>query len=179
MPLLASRTDLQFIIQTGQDDVALVQAAATSSGALAVVRPFFAPIEEIYALATMVVCRAGAMTLAEIAQFGLPAILVPFPFAIYQHQLMNARILADKGAAEVILDKDLSGKVMAERIEALLADKARRREMGLNAWNLARPDAHERLVNSIEAITHPEEKKGAVDYVDSEPMEAATEGRRR
>jgi UDP-N-acetylglucosamine--N-acetylmuramyl-(pentapeptide) pyrophosphoryl-undecaprenol N-acetylglucosamine transferase len=179
MPLLKSRTDLQFIIQTGTDDEALVQGAAKSSGARAAVRAYFTPIEEIYALATIVVCRAGAMTLAEIAQFGLPAILVPFPFAIYQHQLMNARILAGKGAAEVILDKDLNGKLLAEKIEALVSDKARRREMGLNAWNLARPDAHERLVNSIEALTHPEEKKGAVDYVDSEPMEAGSEGRSR
>jgi hypothetical protein len=72
-------------------------------------RDYFNPIEDCYGLATVIVCRAGAMTLAEIAGYGLPAILVPYPFAIYQHQLMNARALEGKGRGRGALDAELSG----------------------------------------------------------------------
>jgi UDP-N-acetylglucosamine--N-acetylmuramyl-(pentapeptide) pyrophosphoryl-undecaprenol N-acetylglucosamine transferase len=165
LPAFAGRSDVQFIIQTGVADEAMVRDAVNASRVRAVVRAYLSPIEEAYALATMVVCRAGAMTLAEIAQFGLPALLVPFPHAIYQHQLKNAEILAGKDAAEIILDRDLSGDRLAERVTALLADQARRRVLGVNVWNLARPDARERVVNSIEQLTHPVKERKPADWV--------------
>jgi UDP-N-acetylglucosamine--N-acetylmuramyl-(pentapeptide) pyrophosphoryl-undecaprenol N-acetylglucosamine transferase len=168
LPRFTGCLDIQFILQTGQEDQEAVAQAVREAGVVAVVRAYLAPIEEAYALADLVVCRAGAMTLAEVGQFGLPAILVPYPHAIYQHQLRNARILADKGAADVILDGDLGGSLLAERISQLLADEKRLRDLGLNAYNLSRPDAHERLVNAIEHLTHPVEKREPVNLVDEE-----------
>ncbi len=177
LPLFAGRRDVQFIVQTGEADQARVREALSGLDVQAVVRPYLAPIEEAYGLATLIVCRAGAMTLAEIAQFGLPAVLVPYPHAIYQHQLMNARILAEKDAAELLLDENLTGPVLAERINALLGDQARRRVLGANVWKLARPDAPARLVSSLEQLTHPVAAKRPVDWVsgDAETAAAMTE----
>jgi UDP-N-acetylglucosamine--N-acetylmuramyl-(pentapeptide) pyrophosphoryl-undecaprenol N-acetylglucosamine transferase len=174
-PRVAARRDLQFIVQTGEADHARVEAAAKAAGVLAVVRPFIAPIEEAYALATVIVCRAGAMTLAEIAQFGLPALLVPYPHAIYEHQLKNARSLEEKGAAEVLLDRDLSGETLDSRLTALLADRERRRTMSRHVWRMARPDAARRLVQAIENLTHPVARRRPANLVDED--EAAVAGR--
>lgn len=168
MPRFAGRSDVQFIIQTGDEDRAMVEEAAVRAGVRAIVRSFFNQIEDAYGMADLIVCRAGAMTLAEIAQFGLPAILVPFPFAIYQHQLANARSLVEKGAAEMILDQELSGAVLADRVEALMADTTRRRGLSRNVWKLARPDASRRLANAIENLTHPVQQRRPANLVDED-----------
>lgn len=174
MTLFRNRNDIQFIIQTGDDDREMVETAVRAAGVRAVVSAYFAPIEDAYALATIIVCRSGAMTLAEIAGFGLPAILVPYPFAIYQHQLMNARALEQKGAAEILLDAELSGPTLATRIDALLADRDRRRSMGKNVWRLARPDAAPRLVSAIEHLTHPVERRQPANFVDDDEAALAS-----
>lgn len=176
MTQFRNRNDLQFIIQTGPDDLEMVQSAVRAAGVRAIVSDYFSPIEDAYALATIIVCRAGAMTLAEIAGYGLPSILVPYPFAIYQHQLMNARTLEQKGAAEILMDKELSGPALATRIDALLADRERRREMGRNVWRLARPDAAPRLVAAIEHLTHPVTRRQPANFVDDDEAAVATRG---
>lgn len=167
-PRVAGRRDLQFVVQTGESDHAMVEAAAAKAGVTALVRPFLSPIEEAYALATVIVCRAGAMTLAEIAQFGLPALLVPYPHAIYQHQLRNARALEEKGAAEILLDAELSGETLEARLTALLSDRERRRNLSRHVWRLARPDAARRLVLAIENLTHPIERRQPTNLVDED-----------
>ena len=90
------------------------------------------------------------MTLAEIAVCGTPAILVPYPFAAHDHQVVNAMNLVDRGAAAMILDRDLTGERLAQEIAHWLADRQGLSRMSSNARTFARPDAAERLVKSLE-----------------------------
>jgi UDP-N-acetylglucosamine--N-acetylmuramyl-(pentapeptide) pyrophosphoryl-undecaprenol N-acetylglucosamine transferase len=97
--------------------------------------------------ADLIVCRAGATTLAELMAAGKPAILVPLPTATDDHQRKNAEALAASGAAEVLLQNELSGASLAERILALAADRPRRRQIAAAARALARPDAAKVIVD--------------------------------
>ena len=74
------------------------------------VTPFIDKMDEAYAQADLVLCRAGATTVAELTAFGKAAILVPYPYAIYDHQRGNAQALHERGAAEMILDQELNGR---------------------------------------------------------------------
>ena len=80
-------------------------------------------MDDAYARADLVLCRAGATTVAELTAFGKAAILIPYPYAIYDHQRWNAQALADKGAAEMILDHELNGAELALRLRDYLADR--------------------------------------------------------
>jgi UDP-N-acetylglucosamine--N-acetylmuramyl-(pentapeptide) pyrophosphoryl-undecaprenol N-acetylglucosamine transferase len=105
-----------------------------------------------YAAADLVVCRSGAMTLAEIAVCGTPAILVPYPFAAHNHQVVNASNLVDRGAAAMILDRDLSGERLAKEIAHWLADRQGLSRLSANARLFARPDAADRIAASLERL---------------------------
>lgn len=143
---------VQFVIQTGQEDYKDVLEAVRVSGARVVVRPFFNHIEDIYGVAHLVVARAGAMTLSEIAVCGLPSILVPYPHAMDDHQTVNARGLAEKGAAVLLPDRELTGERLAAEINGLLADRKRMRSMAQNVFILSRPDAARRVAEAIERL---------------------------
>jgi UDP-N-acetylglucosamine--N-acetylmuramyl-(pentapeptide) pyrophosphoryl-undecaprenol N-acetylglucosamine transferase len=119
----------------------MVREAYARAGLTARVEPFLHEMAREMEAADLVVCRAGASTLAEIAAAARPAILVPFPGATDAHQRKNAEVVSAAGAAEVIDQRDLNGARLAERIRALAADPARRRRMAEAAWRLARPDA--------------------------------------
>jgi UDP-N-acetylglucosamine--N-acetylmuramyl-(pentapeptide) pyrophosphoryl-undecaprenol N-acetylglucosamine transferase len=99
-----------------------------------------------YGEADLVLCRAGATTVAEITALGKPAILVPYPFAADDHQRANAEVLVRHGAAEVILDRDLNGDRLTERVVALARDSDRRQAMAGAARSLAMPDAATRVL---------------------------------
>jgi UDP-N-acetylglucosamine--N-acetylmuramyl-(pentapeptide) pyrophosphoryl-undecaprenol N-acetylglucosamine transferase len=114
------------------------------------VLPYLRQIHLAYAVADLVVCRSGAMTLAEIAACGTPAILVPYPHAAHNHQEINARNLVERGAATVVLDRELSGERLAREIAHLLADRQTLRRMSAHARTFARLDAAERLARSLE-----------------------------
>ena len=103
-----------------------------------------------YAAADLVVCRSGAMTLAEIAACGVPAILVPYPHAANDHQLTNAANLVERGAAAMILDADLTGERLAQQVAHWLSDRQGLSRMSANARTFTRPDAAERIVRSLE-----------------------------
>ena len=90
------------------------------------------------------------MTLAEIAACGTPAILVPYPHAAHDHQVVNASNLVDRGAAAMILDRELSGERLANEIAHWLSDRQALSRMSANARKFARPDAAERIVQSLE-----------------------------
>jgi UDP-N-acetylglucosamine--N-acetylmuramyl-(pentapeptide) pyrophosphoryl-undecaprenol N-acetylglucosamine transferase len=100
---------------------------------------------ETYAQADLVLSRAGAGTLSELAAIGLPSLLVPFPFA-EGHQEKNAEAFASAGASEMILDRMLSGQRLAERVESLLSDTEKRRKMGEAAARRGHPDSAEKIV---------------------------------
>jgi UDP-N-acetylglucosamine--N-acetylmuramyl-(pentapeptide) pyrophosphoryl-undecaprenol N-acetylglucosamine transferase len=99
-----------------------------------------------YADADLVVCRAGAITVAEIAVAGVASVLVPFPHAVDDHQTANARFLADAGAAILLPQKEFS----AERLAELLGELGRERlcEMAKHARLLGRPDATEAVARA-------------------------------
>lgn len=148
---LKNRVDVQCILQTGRDDHEPVAQAVAAEQLPATVLPFVKKMHLAYAAADLVVCRAGAMTLAEIAVCGRPSILVPYPFAAHDHQRVNAANLADRGAAVVIEDGDLTGERLAREIAHLLADRTTLSRMSANARLFARPDAAERLARALVA----------------------------
>jgi UDP-N-acetylglucosamine--N-acetylmuramyl-(pentapeptide) pyrophosphoryl-undecaprenol N-acetylglucosamine transferase len=105
--------------------------------------PFFEAIGDAYACADLVLCRAGASTLAEVTAWGLPSVLVPYPYAAHAHQEENAEILTRAGAAVSIGDADLSGTALVEAVQALVGDARRRTAMAAASRTLGRPDAAE------------------------------------
>jgi UDP-N-acetylglucosamine--N-acetylmuramyl-(pentapeptide) pyrophosphoryl-undecaprenol N-acetylglucosamine transferase len=94
------------------------------------------------------------MTLAEIAACGTPAILVPYPHAAHDHQVINAGNLVDRGAAAMIPDRELTGERLAQQIAHWLSDRQALSRMSANARTFARPDAAERIVKGLERWSH-------------------------
>jgi UDP-N-acetylglucosamine--N-acetylmuramyl-(pentapeptide) pyrophosphoryl-undecaprenol N-acetylglucosamine transferase len=105
------------------------------------VTPFEEDMAGAYAWADLVICRAGALTVAELASAGVGALLVPYPHAVDDHQTRNARFLADAGAAELIAEERLDPATLSGRLEALLGDSERLLGMARSARSLARPGA--------------------------------------
>jgi UDP-N-acetylglucosamine--N-acetylmuramyl-(pentapeptide) pyrophosphoryl-undecaprenol N-acetylglucosamine transferase len=153
---LQSLTDLKdevFIThQTGVLDFAAIKEAYVALPFDAEVTPFIEAMDEAYAKADLVLCRAGATTVAELTAFGKAAVLVPYPYAIYDHQRGNARALQEQGAAEMILDQDLNGKILAEKLRGYLSDRARITSMAAAARAAGRPDAAARIVDECYAL---------------------------
>jgi UDP-N-acetylglucosamine--N-acetylmuramyl-(pentapeptide) pyrophosphoryl-undecaprenol N-acetylglucosamine transferase len=145
--LAAGRPHLRLVHQTGERDVEMVRAAYRAAGLQAVVEPFLYDMGRQLGQADVVVCRAGATTLAEMTAAGKPAILVPLPTATDDHQRKNAEALAEQGAAEVLLQRDMTGDALASRLLALAADRDRRARMATAARRLARPDAAQVIVD--------------------------------
>lgn len=152
MRRLKDRVDVQFILQTGRDDYEGARQTVETERLPARVVPYLRQIQLAYAVADLVVCRSGAMTLAEIAACGTPAILVPYPYAAHNHQEVNARNLVERGAAALILDRELGGERLAREIAHLLADRQTLRRMSAHARTFARPDAAVRLARSLEHL---------------------------
>jgi UDP-N-acetylglucosamine--N-acetylmuramyl-(pentapeptide) pyrophosphoryl-undecaprenol N-acetylglucosamine transferase len=139
---LASRgSHLHLTHQTGERDLEMVRAAYRQAGLEADVEPFLYDMGRRLAQADLIVCRAGATTLAEVAAVGKPAILIPLPTAADDHQRKNADARASAGAAEVLLQTGMTGHVLAGRNLSLAFDPARRRRMAAAASALARPEA--------------------------------------
>jgi UDP-N-acetylglucosamine--N-acetylmuramyl-(pentapeptide) pyrophosphoryl-undecaprenol N-acetylglucosamine transferase len=150
MRRLKGRVDLQFILQTGREDLTWAKTIVDTEQLPARVLPFLRDIHLAYAVADLVVCRSGAMTLAEISACGTPAILVPYPHAAHNHQEVNAHNLVERGAAALVLDRELTGERLAKEIAHLVADRQALRRMSANARTFARLDAAERIVRSLE-----------------------------
>ena len=150
MRKLKGRVDIQFILQTGRDDFDWARDTAEREQLPARVLPYLREIQLAYAVADLVVCRSGAMTLAEIAACGTPSLLVPYPHAAHNHQEVNALNLVERGAAGMILDRELNGERLAREIAHLLADRQALSKMSANARTFARLDAAERLARSLE-----------------------------
>ncbi len=152
-PELAARgRHLRITHQTGERDVGTVRAAYARAGLDAVVEPFLYDMGRRIGQADVIVCRAGATTLAELAAAGKPAILVPLPTATDNHQRKNAEAVARAGAAVVLRQAEATGDVLADRILSLAADKAARERMAAASRSLARPDAARLIVDKALAI---------------------------
>ncbi|HCU23703.1 MAG TPA: undecaprenyldiphospho-muramoylpentapeptide beta-N-acetylglucosaminyltransferase [Deltaproteobacteria bacterium] len=142
LPLLkADLSRFHFIHQSGPQDFAAVEAAYQKYEAAAEVFAFSQNLSPHFARADLMVCRAGAGTITELQNLGLPAILVPYPFAADDHQLGNAEEMVEAGAAELILNKDFNGARLAERLRHYLTAPELRRQMKQAALRLAKPEA--------------------------------------
>ena len=130
-----------FIHQTGINDETRVKTAYELYGVSCRVQAFFNDMARQYQNADLVICRAGATTVAEIKAIGKGAIFIPFPFAADNHQVLNASSLENAGAAEMILEKDLNGKALAERINFYASSPNTLRQMASRTKDLSRPDA--------------------------------------
>jgi UDP-N-acetylglucosamine--N-acetylmuramyl-(pentapeptide) pyrophosphoryl-undecaprenol N-acetylglucosamine transferase len=138
---------LRLIHQTGIDDAPMVSQAYKDAGVTAIVEPFIKDMASAYRDSHLVICRAGATTLAELTACGRASILVPYPFAANNHQEINARCLVAKEAARMILDRDLSGDRLAVEIRSLLETPAQIEAMEAASALLGRPDAAKRIVD--------------------------------
>ena len=135
--------------QCGDKLRADAEGAYARAGIPAAVEPFIADMAAAYAWADLVVCRAGALTLAELCAAGVGSVLVPFPAAVDDHQTRNAQYLVERGAARLLRqDATLAGQLGAALVE-LAGDAAARRAMALAARALARPDAAEHVAQVL------------------------------
>ncbi len=135
-----------FIHQTGAKDLDKISQAYLEKRMPGKVRAFFSDMAEPYSLSDLVVCRAGATTVAEVTALGKAVIFIPFPFAADNHQALNARMLSDAGAAETILEKDLDGRLLARRIDYYEKHPQQLVGMAAQAADLGHPDAAEAIV---------------------------------
>jgi UDP-N-acetylglucosamine--N-acetylmuramyl-(pentapeptide) pyrophosphoryl-undecaprenol N-acetylglucosamine transferase len=144
---------LLLLHQTGQTEYNAIREAYAKHAVRAEVFPYIERMPEAFARADLVVCRAGASTVAELAAAGRAAILVPYPAAANRHQLRNAESLATRGAAHVILDRELNGKQLARAIRELLSEPVRLERMEAAMRRAAHPDAATRVVEEIERMS--------------------------
>jgi UDP-N-acetylglucosamine--N-acetylmuramyl-(pentapeptide) pyrophosphoryl-undecaprenol N-acetylglucosamine transferase len=150
--LAAAGLGLAITHQTGERDLALVRDAYQRAGLDARVEAFLYEIDREMTGADLVVARAGATTLSELAAAGRPAVLVPLPTATDDHQRKNAEAFAHAGGAVVLDERGLTGDRMAAEVLALARDAGRRRQMGERARALARPDAAARIADRVWAL---------------------------
>ena len=129
------------------------ERAYVRAGVAATVEPFIADMADAYANADLVVCRAGALTLAELCAAGVGSVLVPFPQAVDDHQTRNAEYLVERGAALLLPQGDALAEELRVILAALAADPARRLAMAEAARALARPDAAERVADAVLAAS--------------------------
>src|SRR5688572_5353485 len=145
-------SQLRIVHQTGAADFSAISKAYQALPFDAEALPFIDRMDDAYARADLVLCRAGATTVAELTAFGKAAILIPYPYAIYDHQRWNAQSLADRGAAEVILDQELNGAELALRLRDYLGDRKKIEAMARAALAMGRPEAAARIVDECYAL---------------------------
>ncbi len=136
-----------FIHQTGSNDEEMIRDAYIRSKVSAKVQSFFHDMDRLYQQADLVICRAGATTVAELAVAGKAAVFVPFPFASDNHQVKNAEALVSSGAGEMILESDLNGSRLEKKISYYAANTEVLQEMAAKAKQMGRPEAAEMIVD--------------------------------
>lgn len=146
------REKIQFLHQTGKGDYETVRETYRKWGFKGTVAAFVHQMAEAYAVADVVVSRAGASTLAELTAVGKPAILIPYPYAAGNHQEINAQRLFEMGAARVILDNDLDGEILGRHIRELYENDGIRLEMQRSSKSLGRIDAAQKVVDIVASL---------------------------
>lgn len=141
--------------QSGRESAGPLREAYARAGVEADVRPYIDEMAEAMGRADLVVCRAGATTVAELTASGRGSILVPFPHAVHDHQTLNARSLARAGAAVLVPQDRLSGEGLAGLLAGLLGDDDRLDAMGEAARSLGRPDAAAAIADLAVRIMRP------------------------
>ncbi|HET9312713.1 MAG TPA: glycosyltransferase, partial [Nitrospira sp.] len=150
--LLKQRPHMTVTHQTGEADHDRVSQAYRRAGVTANVLPFVYDMPAAINAADVVVARAGAMTVAELTTCGKPAILIPLPTAIYDHQMKNAKVMEAAGAAVVLPQADLTGATLARSVAQILDDPQRMKAMEDASVGLRRLDAAEAIVRECYAL---------------------------
>lgn len=140
----------QVVHQSGRQHLEVLRANYRDAGVEAEVRDYIEDMSAAYQACDFAICRAGAMTVAELACAGVPAVLVPFPFAVDDHQTGNARFLSEGGAAWLIQQRELTAEHLAQLIAGL--DRATLAGMSAQARALAKPDATRQVADICEAL---------------------------
>ncbi len=159
LPLLEiHHQGLRIVHQTGEADVDDISQAYQRTALQADVAPFFYDMADRYRWAHLVICRAGASTLAELTACGKPAILVPYPYAADDHQRLNALALQQHGVAQMILDDELTGKRLYEAIHTLLTHPEQLHRQAEQSRRFGKPQAADAVVTScLQLIGFPTE----------------------
>jgi UDP-N-acetylglucosamine--N-acetylmuramyl-(pentapeptide) pyrophosphoryl-undecaprenol N-acetylglucosamine transferase len=144
---LTRKEALYFIHQTGTADEKMVKAGYQRVGIAARVQSFFRQMAPLYKQADLIICRAGATTVAEVTAMGKAVIFIPFPFAADNHQALNADTLARHGAAEKILQKDLNARELGQKIEYYASHPEVLEAMAAKAAQLGHPEAARAIVD--------------------------------
>jgi UDP-N-acetylglucosamine--N-acetylmuramyl-(pentapeptide) pyrophosphoryl-undecaprenol N-acetylglucosamine transferase len=147
--LKCDRARLQFIHLCGAGNAPDLRAAYARQNVAARVEEFFRDMDIAYSAADVVVSRAGASTLAEIAHYGLPSVLVPYAQAADQHQLRNAEAFADSGAAQILLEDRLNGETLASVLNEVLTNETLRDSMRGASSRKACCDANQQIVSLL------------------------------
>ncbi|MGH9397077.1 MAG: undecaprenyldiphospho-muramoylpentapeptide beta-N-acetylglucosaminyltransferase [Terriglobia bacterium] len=152
LPFFAAPADrFRIVHQTGERDAARVLGAYRAAGFTGDVRAFIDDVPQAFEKADLVICRAGASTVAELAAAGKASLLIPFPDAADNHQLSNARVLERAGGARALEQRDLTPRKLFEEASAL-CNPATLSAMDLAARTLAHPDAAARIADLIEDL---------------------------
>ena len=158
---LLSKGLVQLLWQTGKRDFEWISDCTREYGDRVRVHPFIDDMADAYRAADVILCRAGATTLAEITSLGCSAILVPYPYATGGHQEINARMLVEEGAAEMILDRELRGQTLAAAIIDLLENPSKRKRMREKCRAMGRPQAVTDIIETMFQLLHS--RRGHVD----------------
>ncbi|MEW6377274.1 MAG: undecaprenyldiphospho-muramoylpentapeptide beta-N-acetylglucosaminyltransferase [Thermodesulfobacteriota bacterium] len=150
--LQEKKLSLKFIHQTGNADFEFVSKGYQEKGFEALVRSFFEDMATYYQISNLVICRAGASTISELAVCGKAVILIPYPHAAHHHQLMNAQRLVDQGAARMIRDEALNGTLLAQTILHLYGHPEERTRMEKAMGQMSRPRAAQEIVDHCYAL---------------------------
>jgi UDP-N-acetylglucosamine--N-acetylmuramyl-(pentapeptide) pyrophosphoryl-undecaprenol N-acetylglucosamine transferase len=143
------KNNWQVLLISGQDDYDSMIQIAGEDNKIFSVQSYLYDIEKAYSLADLVICRAGATTLSEIGTYGLPAILIPYPYATRNHQKVNASVFEREGAAILILEKDLSGEKLAQVLLDLIKNKNQLEAMAKKSRELSNVNSAKKIVDYI------------------------------
>jgi UDP-N-acetylglucosamine--N-acetylmuramyl-(pentapeptide) pyrophosphoryl-undecaprenol N-acetylglucosamine transferase len=154
----AEEENVQILHVTGSSEYEALIAKAKQCGINCqgagniILAPYLHNMPEAMAVADLIIYRAGAIGLAEIAVRGLPSVLIPYPYAAENHQEYNARLVEEKGAAVVIKDKELTGGLLSQTIRRLLSEQGKLTQMAIASKELGRPHATGDIVEAILAL---------------------------
>lgn len=153
LPLIKQQlTELRIVHQTGEKELAEVQAGYEKAGVIAEISAFIQDMPAAFSKADVLVCRSGASTVAEVAAAGKVAIFVPFPQAADDHQKRNAEALSSRDAAVLIEQKDLTAEKLVAALVSILKEPARLQTMSVAARSMAHPGAAEEIARIVAGL---------------------------
>jgi UDP-N-acetylglucosamine--N-acetylmuramyl-(pentapeptide) pyrophosphoryl-undecaprenol N-acetylglucosamine transferase len=157
-PLLDSVPGLTILHQAGARHAETTEAAYAASGAAPDrwrVQAFLEDMPNQFAASDLILARSGASTVAELSASGKPSLLVPFPQAADDHQRKNAEVLVEGGAAQILLEHDMTGPALLDALSGLLRDREKLSEMASRARTFAHPEAAARIAQMVAGLASP------------------------